>query len=143
MWARWGIILLVISAFFLMGMGKLDQAEKPGEIPMPDKEVSASIIDNEGLSLTLSQFSLNGQALLTGKMGAGRVTLSLNQVRVISLSNGSKGVAAKVDLTDQSQLNLILDKGVLVSGKIKAGTYQVFIDQLKKIEILNVSERKK
>jgi hypothetical protein len=144
MMSRLGIVVLVIiAAFFLLGMGKLDQTEKPGEIPVPDKEVSAMITDTEGLTLNLSQFSINGQAYLSGKLGAGRVALPLGQVRVISLSVEPKGLAAKVELTDQSKMNLLLEKGATVSGRLKAGTYQVSLDHLKKIEILNVAERKK
>jgi hypothetical protein len=143
MMSRLGIVVLVIAAFFLLGMGNLDQKEKPGEIPVPDKEVSAIITDNEGLTLNLSQFSINGQAYLSGKLGAGRVALPLGQIRGISLSIEPKGLAAKVELTDQSKMNLLLEKGAVVSGRIKAGTYQVALDLLKKIEILNVAERRK
>jgi hypothetical protein len=143
MWSRLGIVVMVIAAFFLLGMGKLEQTEKPGEIPLPEKEVSAMITDNEGLTLNLSQFSINGQINLTGKLGAGRVNIPLSQIRVISLTNGSKGLVAKVELTDHSQMNLLLEKGAMISGRIKVGTYQVSMDQLKKIEVLGVSERKK
>ncbi|MBA4394092.1 MAG: hypothetical protein C0407_11110 [Desulfobacca sp.] len=143
MWSRMGIVVLVIAAFFLMGMGKLDQTEKPGEIPVPDKEVSVSITDNEGLTLNLNQFSINGQILLAGKLGAGRVTMPLSQIRVISLSNGAKGIFAKIELTDHSQMNLLLEKGAMIFGKIKVGTYQVSLDHLKKIEILGISDKKK
>jgi hypothetical protein len=143
MWSRLGIVMMVIAAFFLLGMGKLDQPEKPGEIPVPDKEVSASITDNDGVTLNLSQFSINGQTSLTGKLGAGRVTMSLSQIKVIFLSNGPKGLTAKVELIDQGQMTLFLEKGAMVSGRIKVGTYQVSLDQLKKIVVLGVSERKK
>jgi hypothetical protein len=141
--SRLGIVLIVIAAFFLLGMGKLDQTEKPGEIPVPDKEISVMITDNEGLTLSLSQFSINGQTYLSGKLGAGRVALPLGQIRIISLSVEPKGLAAKVELADQSKMNLFLEKGAMVSGRIKAGTYQVAMDHLKKIEILNIAERKK
>jgi hypothetical protein len=143
MWSRIGMVVMVMAAFFLLGMGKLDQTEKPGEIPVPDKEVSASITDNNGVTVNLSQFSVNGQTFLTGKLGAGRVTIPLSQIRVISLSNGSKELSAKVELTDHSQMNLLLEKGVMIFGKIKVGTYQITLDHLKQIEILGVTGRKK
>ncbi len=143
MMSRLGIVVLVMAAFFLLGMGKLDQTEKPGEIPVPDKEISAMITDNEGLTLNLSQFSINGQTYLTGKLGAGRVAMPLGQIRIISLSIGPKGLAAKVELADHSQMNLLLEKGALVSGRIKVGTYQVSLEHLKKIEVQGSAERKK
>lgn len=138
-----GIAIMLLAALFLLGMGKMEQTEKPGEIPLPEQEVSVSTTDNEGLTLNLTQFSINGQTFLSGKLGAGRVAIPLSQIRVIQLSAEPKGTAAKVEMTDRSQLNLFLDKGIMVYGKLKFGTYQISTDHLKKIEILSLGERKK
>jgi hypothetical protein len=140
---RLAIIGIIISAFFLLGMGSMDQTDKPGEIPHPDKEVTVNISDVEGQSLNLTRFSLNGQAFLTGKLGAGQVAIPLEQVRVISLSPNGKEVLAKLDMVDGSHLNVQMEKGMTVYGKIKYGTYKITLDRLKKIEILEVKERKK
>jgi hypothetical protein len=40
-------------------------------------------------------------------------------------------------------MNLLLEKGAMVYGRIKVGTYQVSLDHVKKLEILGVTERKK
>ncbi len=138
-----GIAVMLLAALFLLGMGKMEQTEKPGEIPLPDQEVSASVTDNEGLTLNLTQFSINGQTFLPGKLGAGRVAIPLSQIRVIYLSADPKGTAAKVEMTDHSQLQLVLENGIMVYGKIKFGTYQVSADHLKKIEVLSFGERRK
>jgi len=137
------LVCIILSAFFLLGMGKLDQTEKPGEIPVPDKEIAAVVNDTEGQALNLTQFSINGQTYLTGKLGAGQAAIPLSQIRVVSLSVEPKGMAAKVELADRSQINLQLERGTVVYGKIKYGTYQVSLEHLKKIEILGVTERKK
>ncbi len=137
------IAVMLLATLFLLGMGKMEQTEKPGEIPIPDQEVSVSVTDNEGLTLNLTQFSINGQTYLTGKLGAGRVAMALSQIRVIYLSADPKGTEAKVELTDHSQLNLLLDKGTIAYGRIKVGTYQISMDHLKKIEVLSFGERKK
>ena len=140
---RFSLIIILVAAFFLMGMGKMDQSEKSGEIPVPDKEVSAVITDSEGLILNLTQFSISGKTYLQGKLGAGRVAVPFSQIRVMALSPESKGIAVKLELTDYSQLNLFLEKGLTAYGKIKAGTYQILLDHLKKIEIQGITERKK
>lgn len=137
------IAVLLLAALFLLGMGKMEQTEKPGEIPVPDQEVAVNVTDNEGLTLNLTQFSISGQTVLIGRLGAGRAAVPLSQIKVISLSAEPKGTAAKVELTDHSQLNLFLDKGTIVYGRIKVGTYQISMDQLKKIEVLSFGERKK
>jgi hypothetical protein len=141
--SRFGIVIFFVAALFLMGMGKMDQPEKSGEIPVPDKEVSAVINDSEGLTLNLTQFSINGKTFLQGKLGAGLVAVPFNQIRVMTLSSEPKGIAVKVELNDRSQLNLILEKGLTAYGKIRAGTYQILLDQIKKVEIQGITERKR
>ena len=121
----------------------MDQPEKSGEIPVPDKEVSAVITDSEGLTLNLTQFSINGKTYLQGKLGAGLVAVPFGQIRVMVLSAEPKGIAAKVELNDRSQMNLLLEKGLTAYGKIKAGTYQILLDHLKKIEIQGITEKKR
>jgi hypothetical protein len=143
--SRMGLVIIMAAAFFLMGMGKMGQSDKPGEIPVPDKEVTAVITDIEGLTLNLTQFSISGKTYLSGRLGAGLVAVPFSQIRVMTLSAEPKGTAVKVELTltDRSQMNLLLEKGSTAYGKIKAGTYQVLLEQLKKIEIQGVVERKK
>jgi len=141
--SRLCLVIIIAAAFFLMGMGQMDQSEKPGEIPVPDKEVTAVLTDSEGLTLNLTQFSINGKTFLQGRLGAGRVAVPFNQIRVLTLSLEPKGISAKVELTDRSYMNLLLEKGLTAYGKIKAGAYQVLLDQVKKIEIQGIMERKK
>ena len=138
---RLGLVLLL--ALGLMGMGGFDSNEKPGEIPIPDKEVIASITDVEGTLITLSQFSLNGQTVLKGKLGAGKVTIPFSQIKVLTIWPDSKALQAKVELVDQSVQLLALDRGQTVFGRLKFGIYQIRIEQLRKVEIEAVSERKK
>lgn len=141
--SRLGLFGIIVSALFLLGMGNIGQPEKPGEIPIPDKEVAVVITDSEGLTLTLNQFSIKGQTYLTGKLGAGRAIVPFGQIRIVTFIPESKGIAARVELTDHSQLNLFLEKGVTAYGKIKAGTYQILLDHLKKIEIQGIVEKKR
>jgi hypothetical protein len=138
---RLGPVLFV--ALGLMGMGGFDFNEKPGEIPIPDKEVTATITDVEGTLLTLSQFSLNGQTVLNGKLGAGKVAIPFSQIKVLTIWPDSKALQAKVELIDQSFQTLSLDRGQTASGRLKFGIYQIRIDQLRKVEIGSVSEKKK
>lgn len=136
--SRFWMVILFVAALSLMGMGKMD-----GGLPVPDKEVTAVINDSEGLTLNLTQFSINGKTFLQGKLGAGLVAIPFSQIRVITFSSETKGISVRVELTDHSQQNLLLEKGLTAYGKIRAGSYQIPLDQLKKIEIQGVTERKR
>jgi hypothetical protein len=93
--------------------------------------------------LNLGQFSINGNTYLSGRLGAGLAAVPFSQIRVMAFSPAPKGLKAELTLTDRTQMNLILEKGLTAYGKIKAGTYQVLLEQLKKIEIQSVAEKKK
>jgi hypothetical protein len=135
--------LMVMLGLSLMGMGKMDINGKPEEIPVPDREVTAVVVDLEGVTLNLSQFSINGQTALSGKLGAGKAAVLFSQIKTVTLVPEAKVLRARVDLADNQVVNLILDQGLTAYGRTRFGTYQVQLDQLKKIEILSVTEKKK
>ncbi|MCU0578758.1 MAG: hypothetical protein MUF69_04340 [Desulfobacterota bacterium] len=135
--------LIVALGLSLLGMGRLDSDSKPEEIPTPDRDVTAVIADVEGLTLTLSQFSINGQTVLSGKMGAGKAAVLFSQIKTVTLTAEAKTLRARVELTDQQTVNLILDRGLTAYGRTRFGAFQIPLDQLKKIEILTVTEKKK
>jgi len=135
--------LIIGLGLSLMGMGKMEANGKPEEIPVPDREVTAIIVDLEGITLNLSQFSINGQTVLSGKLGAGKAAVLFSQIKTVTLVSEAKVLRARVDLTDNQTVNLILERGLTAYGRTRFGTYQVQLDQLKKIEILGVSEKKK
>lgn len=135
--------LMVVLGLSLLGMGKMETNGKPEEIPVPDREVTAVVVDLEGVTLHLSQFSINGQTVLSGKLGAGKAAVLFSQIKAVTLAPEAKVLRARVDLADNQIVNLILDRGLTAYGRTRFGTYQVQLDQLKKIEILSVTEKKK
>jgi hypothetical protein len=135
--------LMVVLGLSLLGMGKMETNGKPEEIPVPDREVTAVVVDLEGVTLHLSQFSINGQTVLSGKLGAGKAAVLFSQIKTVTLEPEAKALRARVDLADNQTVNLILDRGLTAYGRTRFGTYQVQLDQLKKIEILAVTEKKK
>jgi hypothetical protein len=135
--------LIAALGLSLMGMGKLDLDAKPEEIPSPDREVTAVVADSEGVNLTLYQFSINGHTAFSGKLGAGKAAVPFSQIKSITFAPEAKTLRARVELADAQTVNLILDRGLTAYGRAHFGTYQVPLDQVKKIEILKVTEKKK
>lgn len=136
------LVLVLALGLGLMGMGGGDFNEKPGVIPIPDREVTATVTDVEGALITLSQFSLNGQTVLNGRLGAGKVSIPFSQIKALTIWNDAQALLARVELTDQTSLTLSLERGQTAFGRLKFGSYQIRIDQLKKVEIGSVSEKK-
>ncbi len=131
------------AALFLLGMGQLGPANKAGEIPLPEQEVTVQLTDVQGFSLTLTQFSINGQTFLQGRLGAGRLSIPFHRIQSITFAAATKGVWARIETTDRSTVELLLDKGGTAYGRIKPGTYQIPLEQVRQITVQTVSDRKK
>ena len=87
------LVLVLALGLGLMGMGGGDFNEKPGVIPIPDREVTATVTDVEGALITLSQFSLNGQTVLNGRLGAGKVSIPFSQIKALTIWERRQGPA--------------------------------------------------
>lgn len=139
---RLWLAVVLVMGLSLTGMGRLDQ-DNGGEIPLPDRDVSALVIDREGVSVTLTHFSINGQTMFSGKLGAGKAAVPFGQIKTATPLAEPDAFRVKLELIDQPPLTLTVERGLQITGRAKFGTYRVPLDQLKKIEILAVTEKKK
>lgn len=135
------LIVLLLLAFFMMGMG--DLTDKPsGSIPMPSKDFKATITDINSIKTNCSFVSINGKDFLKGKRGAAAVTIPFENI--ISLKVLQKGdekeVEAKLKLAENKEINITVDSGADVYGKTDFGTVQIKMHDVETIEFSNVAE---
>jgi hypothetical protein len=136
-------LLVIVAACLSLGMGNLGSKDTAQEAPLAEKEVTAVLTDLKGLTLTLSRFSINGQAFVTGNLGAGRLTVPFGRIRVMTFSPAPKGLQMTAELNDRSQVILIMEKGQTAYGMIAAGAYRIPLEQVQRIEIKEVADRSK
>lgn len=140
---RWTMLWLILAAGLSLGMGKMGPPDKAGEVPMTEAEVTAVLTDILGTNLNLNQFSINGQIFISGKLGAGRLSIPFSRIRLMTFSPQTPGTSVQVELKDHSQVTLLLEKGQTAYGRLRAGAFQIPLEQVKQIEIQEVVERKK
>jgi hypothetical protein len=129
---------VLISAFFLLGMGELGGGPAPiDKIPTPEKNFAAAVVDREGVQTTLQFFSLEGKIFLAGKHGSASIAVPFEKIAEIQFS-GPEGseIQVRVLLRDQKSVPVKIDKRSKFFGKTDFGTYQIEAKDLKTIRLL-------
>lgn len=130
--------VLLICFFFLLGMGELGGGPTPvDKIPTPEKNLSATVLDREGVQTTLQSFSFEGKIFIAGKHGSASIAVPFDKISEIHFE-GQEGseMGARVILRDQKTVPIKVEKRSKFFGKTDFGTYQVDAKDLKSIRFL-------
>jgi hypothetical protein len=130
--------VLLICFFFLLGMGELGGGPTPiDKIPTPEKNLSAMVLDREGVQTTLQSFSFEGKIFLAGKHGSASIAVPFDKISEIQFE-GQEGseMGARLILRDQKTVLIKVEKRSKFFGKTDFGTYQVEAKDLKFIRFL-------
>lgn len=129
-----GLILLpaLLALFLLTGMGRA-----PGpEIPVPERNFSARVVDNQGISTRISQITWNGETYFSGFRGKGAVTIPFEKVKKITstetYTDGMKDF--RVALVDGEVVAVSLDENSRITGRASFGTFMIKARNIKEIE---------
>lgn len=126
------LICLCLPLLMAMGMG---DGEGPTRIPEPDKSYKVIITDISGQRVELSEFSLDGQVFVFGKLGDGQASVPFERVKRVDIVNNDKGLMATVDLNDGKQIKLAVRPGLKAYGKASFGLYRIQMNEVSSIEI--------
>jgi hypothetical protein len=119
------IVLVLLSATMLMGMGNLGGAPE-GTVPKTDENIKAQIVDRSGVSTELSQFSMAGEVFFEGRRGEGLMSVFFRDLKEISFGPVSgNDVPADLLLKSGSRLQLKVNKSALFYGDPGYGAYRI------------------
>lgn len=128
------LLLVVALGITALGMGTTGRG--PGEIPVPNKNFSAVIIDRQNISTPVTQISFDGQTSLRGKRGEGSLIVPFDRIRSISFGPAGpdqrravvtfKGSKESADLTVGGQLK--------VYGESRYGAFEITANNIQRIE---------
>lgn len=133
-------IALVVGLFtfggvaFGAGFGGSDAP--PARIPVPAREFAATVMDNSGVKMDVTQVSYNGEVFLYGLVGEGQVTVpfeSIKSVRFEPSTEANKRIAFII-LKDGKDVTIVVDDDVPAYGKTSFGTYSITVDKIKSID---------
>jgi hypothetical protein len=131
---RLGLVLIILLICSLSwGMGGKEQ--KPlKNLPLPDKLFQVTLIDQEDVSVELTQFSLEGHTMITGKLGDGKIHIPFEKIKTIQFKMEGKELWANLSLMDQGQTKILVENPGQAYGKMNYGNYQIHLKNVKKVQ---------
>lgn len=132
-----GLYLIAFLTGFLLitGMGGLGGlgGTPTGKIPTPEKDFSATLIDKQDVVTKCKQVSRDGDVFFLGKKGRGTVTIPFEKVKTAEFQNGKGSVIAVLKLIDGQTIEIEMDKSQKFYGNVNFGTFQIEVNDLKKV----------
>jgi len=131
------LLLLLIAAIFLTGMGNLNGAPV-GTVPKAEEEIKAKVTDQRGIVTNLEQFSLDGQTVIEGRRGDATVAIQLHDIEILTMGPAEEkdSIAVSIRLKDGQEVPLQLRKRLLFNGSTGYGAFVIRADDVKLIQIL-------
>jgi hypothetical protein len=128
-WAHAALLLLLLP--LTVGMGG-----KPGpEVPVPDRDFTATVIDDQDISTPLAQASWEGETFFKADRGKGVVTISFEKVRkIVRIGEPANAtVDFKIVLKDGQTVAVTFDGDVRLFGNTSYGTYRIFAKNIREV----------
>lgn len=121
---------------FIMGMGA-GSGNITSNIPIPDKNFSATIVDSEDVTTKVSRITFDGKTYLAGIRGNTVVTIPFEKIDSIKVekSEGNKKVKAIVTLKGDGTLNMTVEGKTPCYGSADFGNVRI---EFKDIKILDI-----
>jgi hypothetical protein len=136
-------LTILICSFLTVLLGMGSQGGTPTDkIPLPTKKFNAIYIDQMDVATECSEISIDGSTFLEGKKGEGVYSISFENIRqvVFRLSEGKLyGLAS---LRDGSSIELVLNREKKAYGRTRFGTFQIKLNDLKKVILDSAAQKR-
>lgn len=136
------LVVLIVVAPFLLGMGSLQGPASPEKIPVPAKKFTATVLDQMDIVAQCSDVSIEGETFLEGKRGEGSHTISFDNIAEVLFRLQGEKLTGLVKLRDGESSELTLIKNQKLYGRTRYGTFQIKLSDLKKLAIEAAPSRK-
>jgi hypothetical protein len=129
-----GVIAICCAALLLTGMGGLGGIPE-GTIPEVKEDIGVRLVDRSSTTTELTRVSVDGNLFLEGLRGAGKVTIPLQEIQRLEVTAvAGETVAARLQLRNETVLNLNLRKRAVIYGDTGYGAYQILLRDVQLVE---------
>jgi hypothetical protein len=136
-----GLFFMIACLPLLLGMGS--QGGTPTDkIPVPVKKFTATFVDQTDVTTQCSDVSIEGATALQGKHGEGTYTVAFENIREIVFRQHEEKLYGQVRMADGSSIELAVSKDKKAYGLTKFGTFQIRLNNLKKMIIEPALQKK-
>lgn len=125
--------LLLVGPVFAAGFG--GSSAPPARIPAPAHDYAATVEDQSGTSVDVTQISYNGEVYVYGLVGLGQQTIpfeNIKEIRIEPSTETGKRVAF-VTTRDGKSVSLVVDADIPAYGKTTFGTYSITVEKIRRI----------
>ncbi|MDO9558852.1 MAG: hypothetical protein Q7I89_04105 [Syntrophales bacterium] len=127
-------LLMILCLPLLLGMGS--QGGMPADkIPVPEKKFKATFVDQMDVATECTDVSIEGSTVLQGRIGEGTYTVTFENIQEVVFRRHAEKLYGQVKMLDGSSIELIIGKDKKAYGRTKFGTFQIRINDLKKMII--------
>ncbi len=130
----WMPLSLLCSLPLLLGMGFGD-SQGPTRIPEPQSNYRVLLVDQEGVRVELTEFSVDGQTFVMGGLGQGQVAVPLEKVRAVDIVNQDGKLKAKISLAQGAPVDLELDGNLKATGRTSYGNFRIPLSEVRRVEV--------
>jgi len=113
-------------------------SEGPTRIPEPEQNYRARVIDMEGVSVDLTNFSIDGQVFVLGNLGDGSLAVPFEKVKSIDLVKKGEAMQAHLTLHKEKPVDLNVKAALNAYGKTEYGNFRIKLGQVKSIQLLGM-----
>jgi hypothetical protein len=126
--------LVILICFLTVGMGNMGERGVI-DIPEPEKNYTATLVDQSDVSMDLENFSFEGQTYFIGKLGRAEISIDFDKIDSVLFILQDDQVKAKVNLKDGKTLEILVDKGKNCYGMSSFGNVRIEAQDIKKVAV--------
>jgi len=138
---NFSFLLVIICLPLLLGMGS--QGGTPTDkIPVPASKFKATFVDQMDVATECTDVSIEGGTALQGRIGEGTYTVAFENIREVVFRQHAEKLYGQAKMRDGSSIELVIGKDKKAYGRTKFGTFQILINDLKKMIIEPALQKK-
>ena len=130
----WHFGLVILICFLAFGMGNMGERDVI-DIPEPEKDYAATLVDQTDVSIDLEKFSFEGQTYFIGKLGRAEISIDFDKIGSVLFILQDDHVKAKVNLKDGKVLEILIDKDKNCYGISSFGNVRIEVQDMKKVAV--------
>ena len=130
---KWYLACLLSCVFMMTaGMGDFGQ-QRSIEAPEPDTLYSATLIDQDDVSMEINKLSCNGQTYIFGYMGRSQVSIDFNKIRAILFLLKEDKLRADINLSNGNTVEIMVEGDIPWQGVSTFADVRIDTKDIKKI----------
>ena len=129
---------VVLAALLLMGLGNGGDANR-SNIPVPERNYSATVTDRQGSSVEAERFTWEGKVFFKAHFGSAAITLPFEKLSELTLQHQADAgspdmIAASALLKTGETVQVTLERSTKCFGTTRFGDYEIFIKDVGSIK---------